>query len=204
MSEDKFHKRYEEYLKVKLEVFDKIPYKISKNISSEVFVDMSIEQIEKLNPSYKPPKEQKKELTPQEQDLADIDALAHPKFKIDLEDPKFVGLDPSVRNIYKDRFENLSKQLDKELSTEEPKYKVGKMSMRHIPSETIKYADTTVPIMSRKEIDTVDQEKKIKELRKLSNKFQDDDQNKQNEIYELNQRIRALKTEVAKERGLIE
>ena len=122
--------------------------------------------------NYKLPKEERK-LTPQEQDLEDIKAMGNPKFKFDFDDPKFAKLSPAVKTIYKDRFEHLVKGLDKELIVELPKTTAGKMSMKTIPTpETIRYnPEVIVPIMSRKEIDTVDQVEKIQELRKVRDQF---------------------------------
>jgi len=200
--EEKLEEKFQEIHKYKMDLFDKLPFEISKKIPAKTRVDMSIKEIQQLNPNYKPPKEQKQELTPQQQDLADIKAMGNPQFKIDLEDPKFAKLSPAVKTIYKQRFESVVKGLDKELTVELPKTTGGKMSMKTIPvPETIRYnPEVIVPIMSRKEIDTVDQAGKIKELRKASDKLQEDSYKKDVEIDMLNARNKALQREVAKER----
>lgn len=200
--EEKLEERFKEIHEYKRGLIDKLPYEVSKSIPNRVIAEMSIKQLEQLNPNYKPPKEQKQELTPQQQDLADIKAMGNPQFKIDLEDPKFAKLSPAVKTIYKQRFEHLVKGLDKELTVELPKTTAGKMSMKTIPvPETIRYnPEVIVPIMSRKEIDTVDQAGKIKELRKASDKLQEDSYKKDVEIDMLNARNKALQREVAKER----
>lgn len=201
MSEEQF----KELLEYKNKLMDKIPYDIAKNIPSKIMANMTIEQLEKLDPKYKPPKE-KKGLTPQEQDLADIKAFENPKFKIDLEDSKFARLEPKIKNIYKDRFEEVSKLLEKELSVEPLKMTAGKMSMKSIPvPEPIPYnPKTVVPIMTREEIDTVDQEKKIKELRKYQEELIDKSLKDDHEKDSLKSRVQALKKEVVKERYGIE
>lgn len=197
MSEEKL----KEIHKYKLELFDKLPYEITKNIPPRLLANMSIKELEQLNPSYKPPKEERKP-TPQEQDLLDIEALKNPKFKFDMEDPKFTKLSPAVKTIYKDRFENLVKGLDKELIAEPIKVTTGKMSMKEIPvPETIRYNPTPiVPIMSRKDIDTVDQAEKIRELRKEQEKLTQETIKKDLEIQTQERRINALKKELVKEK----
>ena len=197
--------KYKAIHKYKLELLDKLPYNTTKNLSAESLANLSIEQLEQLNPNYKPPKEERK-LTPQEQDLEDIKAMGNPKFKFDFDDPKFAKLSPAVKTIYKERFEHLVKGLDKELTVELPKTTAGKMSMKTIPTpETIRYNPAViVPIMSRKEIDTIDQVEKIQELRKVRDQFQEDSYKKDIEIDMLNARNKALQREVAKERYNLE
>ena len=62
--EDKF----KEIHKYKLELFDKLPYNTTKNLSVESLANMSIEQLEQLHPNYKPPKEEIKELISKDQE----------------------------------------------------------------------------------------------------------------------------------------
>ena len=62
--EDKF----KEIHKYKLELFDKLPYNTTKNLSVESLANMSIEQLEQLHPNYKPSKEEIKELISKDQE----------------------------------------------------------------------------------------------------------------------------------------
>jgi len=52
-------KRFEELHKLKLNTIDKIPYDITKNIPAKVLTEMTLTELEKLKPEYKPPKEKK-------------------------------------------------------------------------------------------------------------------------------------------------
>jgi len=191
--------KFNELHKYKLDLFDKLPYDITKNIPAKLLADMSISELERLDPSYKPPKEERK-ITPQEQDLADIEEIGHPKFKFDFDDPKFAKLSPEVKTIYKDRFENLVKGLDKELIAEPPKMTAGKMTFKNMPTAKIEYADTIVPILTKKDLDTEDQVEKIKELRKEQERLTQETIKKDLEIQTQEHRIRALKKELVKEK----
>lgn len=195
MSEDKL----KEIHKYKLELFDNLPYEITKNIPSRLFANMSISELEQLNPSYKPPKEERK-ITPMEQDLLDIEASKNPKFSINIEDSKYAKLEPKIKDIYKKRFENIQKQLDKELIGEPPKMTAGKMTFKDMPTAKIEYAETTVPILTKKDLDTEDQVIKIRELRKEQERLTEESIKKDLEIDTQEQRIRSLKKELVKEK----